>query len=676
MNSPLDDTLREALTMRYLEALEEGQFEEVQNLLKQAELDPLLCELFSEIDEALFAESEAQDQNAPHVWSLAFTEMSQQETRRTETYAKHKQDSFAVAEPEVPKPLSLLTPEWQQRVQWGVGVLGVLAVMVWFGLADSLVMPEDQKQALWTLKACRATLPKASSQTWLDQVHHQPQKMLAMLKAGTAYEDLSTLRHHQRLRDAVSRPLPTKLTPTQRTLRARLYLRLARFHQKNYQMALSFHQEISDRRLKRAKTLRLGRYFHYYRGRLQCLKGKRKAGSRSLHKALQTSQPHRANRIKAWLVACQTPSLPSKELGQKLASLDFSKDPEGRAEWLLLHHLHQLKPKPPRSPQRTLRAKLYAKVAAGTAANWPDHILRQPVDQEKIEENGIKAKLEYFDPALYLMMSHDYAQRATLLLKASPQDDRYAPYFLAEAARLRDRPGEAQQRWHHFVTHLPTKINGAYLYFSRHMSPASLRDEACFYQAKMLYHPYPQIARQLLYTLSIRGEAGKALAGLGQIQLNAHPEQGYEWLLAATRHARRWEGGLRRRYRLAAIESRSQTDKRGAQIISQLELFRYQTRSLYLWGSIGAFLMKENNQATLWLEHLHNKQTPYKIAGANEPLQFAWTTRAYVQAGRPGVANLFLSNNLKAYPSLTQLWRLLRVWRIDEGMDSVPRIKG
>jgi hypothetical protein len=524
------------------------------------------------------------------------------------------------------------------------------------------------------VQACLAPTKPTQQQTksWVEVVHHHPTRMSTLLSAGTLQQDLTALRENHKIPQALSRQVDHRsLSAKHRAIRARLYLRMARFYRKNYSLALHINHDVYLRRQSLQSSLHIGRLFHYYLGRLQCLRQQPKAAARSFQQALQLAPNNRLDRIRAWQAACH-PNGPQKQI---LDGLSFKQDPKGWSEWLLVHHLYHLKPASA-PPVSDTRSRLYARVTSGQPARWPAGLVRAPIDREMITENGIEAPLDYYDPSVSLLMSHDYAQRALKLLQNLPAHDHYAPFYRAEAHHLLGQQRHAQRQWSAFLAHPPTKLNGAYLFFSHRQSIQSLQQEACYHQAKSIARHNKPLAYRLLQQLSKTSYSGKALAGLGLIQLAIEPQLGFKWLREGARRAEQQQLKAQQTYALAAIENTSRTARRGAQIISQFALYRYQARSIYMWGSMGALLTKHGNTAADWLEQLHRKNTPYQIIGENEPLQFLWTARAYISIGKPGVASLFLSKNLKQYPSLTPIWDLLRVLRIYKGMGGFRPIKG
>lgn len=668
MNSWLDNMDVENIAYRYIEALEEGNMHRVASILECAELKPELWEALEEIHCALHQE-EQERVAEQHLWKYAFaTEESKEEESLTE-------------DPSLQEPTDSSATKKPTSVHFGVHVasalsLCVLALCIWvlepFSTQTSRSQPRSESLQA-SLRSCltRSRSSPTQKKSWIAHVNERPQELVQLFKTPMLRRDALALLNNQHLSKVVSKHISYReLTHRHRVIRARLYLRMARFHNRNYTTALQLSADVYKRRLQRSNSLQLGTYFHYYRGRIQCLQGEYQAAQRSFIRAQQSMHSNRQERIRAWRSVC-TPK-PLKHSPQ----LTFKDDPDGWSEWVILRHLFPSSRvyHPHHHPLPTLRAQLYAKVHQKDIVLWSRSFTQQPIDVEYIQEQGIRARLAYYDPVVYKMMAHSYAHRTLSLLRE--EMGRYASFYKAEAYFILGQKSKAQKTWAHFLQTLPQHFKGEYFFFSHRLSVRSLQHEACYYQARLLAPKHPHIAQKIVRTLGQFDYPTRSLAGLAHIQIQYDTQKGYTWLTQGTQHAHSILQKMRTKYTLSSIQETELQKKRGAQVISQWALYKYHVRSMWMWASIGALRLKRGAQATHWLERLHQKHTPYKISGTNAPLQFSWTTRAYFNAGKPGVAALFLSKNLKDYPSLKQLWVLLRVWRIDEGMDSVPRIKG
>ncbi len=450
---------------------------------------------------------------------------------------------------------------------------------------------------------------------------------------------------------------------------------MSRFHQKNYDLALQYNEAVYLHRLQQVQPSQLGQHFHYYWGRLRCLQGQREKAVAALQEALQQPDSPRKERIKAWLIACQPQASPPAQIAAKLAKLDFSQDPEGWAEWIFLHHHFRL-PAQTSPHLQTQRTQLYARVWQQQPVHWPHTWQRHPIDQEAIEEQGIRSVIDYFDPVVFLMMADAYAQHALRLLQDAPQQDRYAPFLRAHAFDLLRNKSKALVQWNRFLQSPPQKLQWEYLLFSHRHTPAFLRDEACYHTALSLAATAPDISHGILHRLAYAPFPTRALAGLGMLHLRYQEQAAYDWLLQGIQFAEKERTRLRLRFDHAAEHASSPEEQQQARMLQQLQLEHYAVGSLYVWGSIGAMIKKEPALASRWMERLHHKDEPYRLAGLNEPLHFAWTARAYTHAGNLAVATLFFAQNREAHPALTQLWSLVRLWRIFEGMQKNPTVRG
>ncbi|TNE45828.1 MAG: hypothetical protein EP343_25805 [Deltaproteobacteria bacterium] len=682
----------EEMIFRYIDALERGQIEEIAVFLEYAEQDPTLEAMILEVNDAYYEEYES---------SLL-----------TESFLGEPVEELRQGKPAPPVPTLSSPPEaiqpasfWPQIQAGLVGaVFGMTALALAFLILPNLrqaFMPQGTMPGKASLAAVGLSAhlppgfapskpsraagplpsPPHSSQrgawlrdNWVNAIHHNPDVLVHALQKGAVRKDLLALMQNQHLPAAIARQLPSaKLSAFHRAVRARMFLRMARFHRKNYDLALAFNQAVLQRRLKRSSRLRLGRLFHLYWGRLLCLQGNVQGAALALQRALLAVPTARRERVLAWLTVCQVPL--NKDLAsQRLATLRFSDDPDGWADWVLIHTLFRI-PTKHNPVLTTARARMYSRVWKHQPVRWLAPVLRTSMDREAIKERSIATTQHYYDPAMFLMMSYSYGQQALRYLEHMPSSDRYAAFYQAEAYQLLGRRSEALERYLHFQRHAPTQIQWSYLLFSHRLSPRFLRYEARYRYALLLGTDSPQSAKLELLALAKEGGLAKPLAGLGLLQLKVRREQGYRWILDGVDVARREGQRLYESMLVAAERGRRPKEKRGAQAILQLRLHRYVVRALYLWGGQGALLMKDSDRATRWMENLHSKSKPYQIADINEPSQFIGAAKAYAHAGKLGVATLFFAKNLKTYPSLTQLWSLLRIWRIFEGMNGVPRVK-
>ncbi|MBK04920.1 MAG: hypothetical protein CL920_35840 [Deltaproteobacteria bacterium] len=683
-----DPSAQEALVYEYIEALESGDFDTIALLMELAEDSPALEAAFDDIHHTFYDEGFAHST-----------------TQNAETLSPTVQNShiLSIEEPDISAPQVSERPighdventtDGDQTKRSFLGywlsaaVLCAVAVIAYQPLSSYLTNkasetrrlpgPESiptrsfaQQQAGICTKDTR--LPKRS---WVEKLHKEPDTLAKFLNQKEALrQDTLTLMQNQHLVKTLGQRLTnTTLSDLHRIIRARLLLRMARFHKQNYHLSLQFHKEVFARRLKRKKKLQLGQHFYYYWGRLQCLRGYRRQATTALQRALKNTPKHRHDRIKAWMYACRSTRETAEQTAQQLAKLTFPNDPDGWTEWILLHHLFGLTPqRQPATP--TQRAALYERVRTGQRAEWSADVQRMPVDQETLQEQGIRTKLTYFDPTVFLMMSHDFAQRALTLLRQQPDTDRYAPFYVAEAHSIRAEKKQARIHLFKFLQQPPRRLRLSYLLFSHRLSPRQLRQEACFQQARLVGPYHKDIAERILSSLATQDHIAKSLAGLGFLHLHTHKQQSYQWLLKGAEHAQAQEKELAYHYIEAIRKTEDETLKKGAKLIVQLRLYRYQVRAYYLWGSIGAILAEKGDKATWWMEQLHRKEDPYKITGENEPFQFAWTINAYTHAGKLGIATLFFHKNKDTYPSLIQLWSLIKMWRIYEGMDGIPLVK-
>ena len=512
--------------------------------------------------------------------------------------------------------------------------------------------------------------------SWINTLQQQPQVLTRLLQKPALREDLLALLQNHRLPNAISRAAPTHtLSPFHRVIRARLFLRMAHFHRKNYDLALQYHEVVYTRRLQQVQATQLGRYFHYYLGRLRCLQGQREQAVAALQDALQQPDSPRKERIKAWLIACQPQPGPPQQIAAQLAKLDFSQDPEGWAEWIFLHHKLNL-PAQTSPHLQTQRTQLYARVWQQQPVHWPHTWQSHPIDQETIEEQGIRSTIDYYDPVVFLVMADAYAQNALRLLKDTSDQDRYAPFWRAHAFDLLRKRSQALAQWTQFLDAPPQQIQWEYLLFSHRHTPAFLRDEACYHTALAVGSTNPDTAHSILHRLAYAPFPTRSLAGLGMLQLRYQEQAAYDWLLQGVQFAEKERARLRLRFEHAIQRASSTEEDQQARTLQQLQLDHYAVGSLYVWGSIGAVLKKDPALASRWMERLHHKDEPYRLAGLNEPLHFAWTAHTYTHAGNLAVATLFFAQNREAHPALTQLWSLVRLWRIFEGMQTHPTIKG
>ena len=516
--------------------------------------------------------------------------------------------------------------------------------------------------------------PQWVRESWVEAIHQNPKLIRKILQPGPARQDILALYQNQKLTLAIARRVKIEqLTPFHRVIRARLFLRMARFHRNNYKLALTFNHAVLQRRLKRSKQLHLGRLFLFYWGRLLCLQGKKKEAILPLQRALKQLPSARRDRARAWLTVCR-PGLNPSRASRALARLKFPNDPDGWAEWILIHYMFKLKTKvKPRL--LTPRSRLYAQIWKKQAVRWPATLLSQAVDQESISEKQVRTIQQYFDPALFVVMADYHAREALRYLQNEPRSKSYALFYQAQAHSLLGHNNHARKLWEQFLRNPPKQISWAYLLFSHRLSPRFLRDEARYYKAILTAPHDLKAAKHSLRKLANESIFGQTLAGLGLLQLNVDRKRSYHWLRHGVQMAKEVEQRLHEDYLVSSQREPNPQRKEGASIIVQLRLARYLVRSIYLWGGMGAILMHDSDRATWWMERLHCKNEPYKITDINEPLQFAWAARAYTHAGKLGVATLFFAKNRKAYPSLTQLWTLLRIWRIFRGMNGVPRVK-
>lgn len=682
----------EELIYRYIDALESGQMEEIAVFLEYAEQDPQLEAMILEVNEAYYAELESSLSDEPE--RLPLPEPSY--------------GSKPVAPPVPVEAEPGFVPAARSSLGAGImgACLGVTAFVLLLWTVPTIrqaIIPRGTMPGKASLAAVdvepRASLPMLGTKhvppvgplrslalkkvisegawlrdNWVNAIHQNPKTLTQSFKKGPVRKDLIALLQNQHLPAAIARELPSaKLSPFHRAVRARLFLRMARFHRKNYDLALVFNRAVLQRRLKRSSRLRLGKLFHLYWGRLLCLQGNVQGAALALQRALLAVPHARRERVLAWLTVCQAP-LNKQLAAQRLASLQFADDPDGWSDWILIHTLFRI-PSKHKPVLATARAKAYYKVWKHQPVRWLAPVLRTSMDQEKIQEQSISTMQHYFDPAMFLMMSYSHGQQALRYLEKAPKTDRYAAFYQAEAYELLEERHRAMERYLHFQRHAPARIGWAYLLFSHRLSPKFLHYEARYRYALLLATSDPNGAKVELMALSKKGGFAQPLAGLGLLQLNVRRPEGYDWILKGVKVARTEGKRLHEQMLIAAERGRHPLRKRGAQAILQLRLHRYVVRALYLWGGQGALLMKDSTRATRWMENLHSKTKPYQIADINEPSQFIGAAKAYAHAGKLGVATLFFAKNLKSYPSLTQLWSLLRIWRIFEGMNGVPLVK-
>ena len=707
----------EALVYNYIEALENGDFETVGYILQKAERSPTLEKMLSEVDEALY-EEEFQLQSSPNpvylepapdamseeLWSDLLPPLLQP----VQVEAKYTQIAESDSELEEPQPLleptlvlpgsNLINPSKSKGPMAGILSASAICALLLFSFGKGPLLeffgksvpssavktkhPANSVAQEKLLQACQAdnkpdapVVPeKLMANNWIHSVSQQPQKVVKLLMSGRTNGDLKALLLHQKLSEVIGQKREMqKLSPFHKIIRARLYLRLAKFHKKNYQMALSFSHEVFTRRLARNKKLQLGKLFHYYWGRLLCLQGKKQAGHKALQEALHQVPKNRIARVKTWMAVCQPSKVSPKTTMKALAAITFKDDPDGWAEWVAVHHhyrlAHQQIPK-----HLSPRAAMYASVWKGHEVRWPSTFLRTPVESERIKENSIHTKLKYYDPMLFAMMVSDYTQRALRYLKATPKEDRYASFFKAEAYFLQGQHKQAKQLWTTFLQRLPKKLSWPYLLFSNRLTSKSLKNEACYYQARLHAKSHPTLSKRILKELSKGSASTRSLAGLGFLYTGTNKKKGFDWLLQGVKEAKKEEKRLHKQYSALAKQA-SQTQQQGGRLVIHLRLHRFVSRSAYLWGGMGAMMIKDGQKATHWMEALHRKERPYEITGENSPLQLTSTARAYAKFGKLGVATLFFAKNRRHFPSLTQLWSLIRMWRIIEGMDSAPLVK-
>ncbi|MCB9641010.1 MAG: hypothetical protein H6727_19090 [Myxococcales bacterium] len=687
-NYPLHSKDYDAILFAYLDALEKGDFEQVNTILRLAEHDEQLDEALQELHESLYteeiAESITSQESSPTLLTHSFRPLAPITSPQV---SAPKPPALPLDTQQSPEPAS----KARSVFSWASILFSTMlfGLILWKGpqiisknspLTGLTKTTTKAKTAQQILKTCLQPRPKTPPHTWLEgswiaSLQRDPEKLKTLLETKLVREDILALLQTHRLPEAIARHLPpNKLTAFHKVIRARLFLRMARFHRKNYDLALQYNEAVYTRRLQQAQYLQLGKHFYYYWGRLQCLQGKRTEATHTLLHALRQPDTQRKQRIQAWLLACRPKPLSPTQLAAQLAQLDFRQDPDGWSEWILLHHYFHLTPQVQPQPQ-TQRARFYARVWQQKPVQWKQTWLRDPIDQEQIEEQGIRSEIDYFDPATFLMIADAYAQQALRLLRQTSPQDRYAPFFRADALALLRKQNQAQQQWLHFLSQRPKKIRWEYLLFSHRHSPNFLRDEACYHAALSPRTPLPT-SHAILKELASGFYPTRALAGLGMLRLHHKEAQGYAWLLEGLRFADDERTRLQKLFAYATQHEGTPERRKYARFIQQLQLERYAVRSLYVWGSIGAMLKQDPSLASRWMERLHYKDEPYRLSGWNEPVHFSWTARAYTYAGNLAVATLFFAKNREAYPSLNQLWSLLRIWRIYEGMHNTPVVKG
>lgn len=518
-------------------------------------------------------------------------------------------------------------------------------------------------------------------ESWVDQILQKPKTIPVFLSQQPARRKVLAAMWENRWGDALEGiPADVQNKPGVRIVAARLYLRMARFYRASFRLSAGLNLGRLKKRLERAKKIKLGAYFSYHYGRQLCLSGFRKEAVSHLTKVANDAKHPRHGRAKAWLAVCRLGRGTVAE-PKAFTGIDTKTDPEVATELLLLKHLYGA-----RAPDATTNSKRFKWFLLALGKGKVDataETIKGMGDEESIKEGEIEASLEYFDPLVLRTLQVVYAKKALDALANVPKADRFAPFYRGRAHHLLMQPAKATQAYTAFLGALPKEINWSYMMFSWRHSIAFLKAEATYHRARLMKRNHPAKAKQAFQALSREPYPASCLGYVGLLSATSKKEakvrkRAYLFLLTGVLQAE----ALQKKLFVAYTKASSATAPKGATdadktlwkqrapaagAILKWRLHRYVARSFLMWASEGALLYGDPSSAEGWMEQLHNKDKAYEIGGFNEPFQFILTTRVYINAGKMGIATMFLSKARKSLPALTQAWSLLRILRIYKG---------
>jgi hypothetical protein len=565
---------------------------------------------------------------------------------------------------------------------WRLGWLGIASCFLWLsGCWDKTQEKRPKpisKRAVGSLPASRPVVEMtreervaAKAGTWLPEKAWQESWLAAMVAdhqvllplLGTVHRDTGRYKAAKALQSndlmAFSKlPLQaiSKLPTEELILRGRIALRMARLYRELYDLNLQLTQEVYERRLALKGKLQAGRLLPLYLGRLLCLLGKEGEAATQWKLAEAQIPPQRKARLALWQRVCSTPKAERSGLGEMLAKLDDKDDPDLLAERNLLAAFFSISV-PPSKSASTPRATLYEALTKGIEKLPELSALRLPLDQETIQEEGVDATLEYYDPAQAWLLLHFHAKRAQALFSSAQASDPAALWGIAHASMLLGQGERARQAWKQLLEKPPTALHWPLQLFSSRLTPKDLVFEAHTYLALLQADEKARLAK--LQELTKGAACPQRLLSASLWFAQTKDNKAYEEILDCVALMPTLQE------RIKKAESGSTM---GSKLFLQMRLRRYAWRAFYLPASQAALSRGDGEPAMRWMEFLHQKDEPYKIGGDNQAAQMVLTARAYLRMGHWGTANLFFAKNRQDYPSLHQPWVLLGTLRIFRGM--------
>ncbi|TNE44171.1 MAG: hypothetical protein EP343_30935 [Deltaproteobacteria bacterium] len=498
-------------------------------------------------------------------------------------------------------------------------------------------------------------------------------KMLREAKPPQKADTLALMLNRYKKVANGERLKPKKISPTHRALRARLHLRLARFYREAYSVSLRNQAEYLRRRLKRKGKLKLGQLFYFYYGRLLCLQGQYKEAASIFQVASEQTAASHKLRVKAWAAVCQKDSSARAKGASVLASTDWTKEPAGAAEALILKSFFGLSSKLKLPASLDARASMFQNIASQKPWKPNAKVMTAVVDNESIKEGEISTTFSYFDPVVAWAAKVYHANAALEYLALASKKDLFAPFFQGQAYALKNDDKNAIASWQLFLKQPPKAFDWGYVLYSSFVRLADFVSEAKL-QVALAQHRLGQTkeAKQSLGALFEKGYPTKMFAAFGLLQVGDKAQRKAAWdaIAGGVELARFWEPRLLKRY------LKLKGSKKGAAAIEQFRLYKYAVRLLLFRASQAALQLGFSDKAVRWMELLHHKDKPYVIANDNQPAQIVWTMRAYEMAGRWDVAGLFAARNKGTFPVLTQHWSTYRLLRITRGMGNPRGPKG
>lgn len=519
--------------------------------------------------------------------------------------------------------------------------------------------------------------------SWMEQVLAQPKAVPAFFQASEERRnDLAAMWENRWHTVAAKARNYKSLKPGHRAVLTRLNLRLARFYMSAYELGTSLNMLRLEKRRQRVKSKSKGALLAYYYGRQLCLIGRYKAGQEALTQAQKEAPASHQSRIAAWKLSCVAKTDASKAaLPDKLKALSFAKDKDGVAELTLLQHYYDLKMN--KQTQDGDRSTFFGRLLDDGKRMKRSSVLQGIVETEEIKQGEITATLEYHDPLVYWALMTYHARQALSAVSLAEKVDRYAPFYKAEALLLLKRRKEAKASYQAFLKNPPKKVSWPWMLFSRRWSPGFLQEEARFAMVMMQAARDRAGADKALQEMAAKGYPLTSMAALGRLMLSQPDKKalrkelfgqlrlGAEWAEKASKElfVRFTKAGEVKAPKgaTAAQQAAAQQQAAAAGAIIKWQLYRYTLRPLYLWASRGALMANQPAFAERWMERLHRKDTPYQLGGMNEAYQFILTAHAYLRVGKMGISTLYFAKCKQTYPSLTQLWSLLRTLRLYKG---------